>query len=166
MDDTNIQLLSAWNVSHTWQIWLLFSAKEMWHMPCRLTSGWWYSRFWKASGIPTFRTRLIHQPGRYLGFTDILVLAKMADFISLRCWQNAVTFHTHPDNLHKKAQQTKSRELSCSNASRCIFINKQTRWTMKHASAVVAKTKASSLIRLIKNHSKYWNCCDLKKFSS
>jgi len=36
----------------------------------------------------------------------------------------------------------------------CIFINKQTRWTMKHASAVTAKTKASSLIRLITIHSK------------
>jgi len=33
----------------------------------------------------------------------------------------------HPDNLRKEAQRTKSRKLSCSNASRCIFINKQTR---------------------------------------
>jgi len=66
-----------------------------------------------------------------------------------RCWQNAVIFLTHPDNLHKKAQRTKSKQLSCSNASRCLFINKQTRWTMKHASAVAAKTKESSLITLI-----------------
>jgi len=76
--------------------------------------------------------------------TDILVLAKTADFISLsRCWQNAVTFLTHPDNLRKKAQQSKSRQLCYSNASRCGFINKQTRLTVEHASAVAAETKAS-----------------------
>jgi len=70
----------------------------------------------------------------YLGFTNISVLAKMADFeIGLiRCWQNAVTFLTYADNLGKKTQQTKSRQLSCINASRCVFINKQTRWTMEH----------------------------------
>jgi len=40
-----------------------------------------------------------------LGFTDISVSAKTADFIGLsRCWQNA-------DNLSKKAR-TKSRQLS------------------------------------------------------
>jgi len=35
-----------------------------------------------------------------------------------RCWQNAVIFFTHPDNLLKKAQQSisKSRQLSCNNA--------------------------------------------------
>jgi len=61
----------------------------------------------------------------YLGFADILVSAKMADIIGLsRCWQNAAIFLTHADNLCKKAQQTKSRQLSCSNASRCVFINK------------------------------------------
>jgi len=50
--------------------------------------------------------------GRYLGFTDILVSAKMANFISLsRCWPNAVIFLTHPDNLCKKAQWTRSRLL-------------------------------------------------------
>jgi len=27
-----------------------------------------------------------------------------------------------------------------SNASRCVFRNKQTRWTMEHASAVTAET--------------------------
>jgi len=47
----------------------------------------------------------------------------MADFIGLgRSWQNAVIFYTHPDNLRKKAQWTKSRQLSCSNADRCAFI--------------------------------------------
>jgi len=84
--------------------------------------------------------------GWYLDFTDISVSAKTADIIGLsRCWQNAVIFLTHPDNLHEKAQWTKSRQFSCSNASRCIFINKQTRWTMEHVSAIAAETKASSL---------------------
>jgi len=62
------------------------------------------------------------------GFADISVSAKTADFIGLsRCWQNAVILLTHPDNLLKKAQQSKSRQLSCSNVSRCVFVNKQTR---------------------------------------
>ena len=81
-----------------------------------------------------------------------------------RCWQNAVIFLMHPDNLCKKAQRTKSRQLSCSNASRCVFINKQTRWIMKHASAVEAKTKASSWIRLIKNHSKILKLLQFEQF--
>jgi len=55
-----------------------------------------------------------------------------------RCWQNAVIFLMHADNLRKKAHQTKSWQLSCNNASRCVFINKQTRWTMWHMSAVTA----------------------------
>ena len=63
-------------------------------------------------------------------------------------------------NLHKKAQRTKSRQLSCSNASKCIFINKQTRWTTEHVSTVATETKASSLITLIKHHTKFWNCCN------
>jgi len=88
--------------------------------------------------------------GRYLGFTDISVSAKTADFIGLsRCWQNAVIFLTHADNLRKKAQRSKSRQLSYNNASRCGFINKQKRLTMERASAVTTETKASSLIRLI-----------------
>jgi len=53
------------------------------------------------------------------------------------------------DNLHKKAQWTNSRQLSCTNISRCVFINKQTRWIMNHVLAVATKTRASSLIRLI-----------------
>ena len=78
--------------------------------------------------------------GRYLGFVNISVSAKTADFIDFsRCWQNAVIFLSHPDTLSKKVQWTKSRQLSCSNASRCGFINKQTRWTMVHTSAVAAK---------------------------
>jgi len=94
--------------------------------------------------------------GQYLGFTDRLVLAKITDFISLsRCWQNAVMFLMHVDNLQKKAQQTKSRHLSCSHARTCVIINKQTR-TMECMSTITAETKASSFIRLIKIHVKYW----------
>jgi len=44
-----------------------------------------------------------------LGFADISASAKTADLIGLsRCWQNAVIFLTHPDNLRKKAQRSKS----------------------------------------------------------
>jgi len=81
----------------------------------------------------------------YLGFTDISISAITADFIGLsRCWQNAVIFLMHPDNLRKIAQQSKSRQLSYRNASKCGFINKQTRLTMEHASAVAAEIKGSS----------------------
>ena len=76
---------------------------------------------------------------------------------------NAVIFLTHGDNLHKKAQRTTSRQLSCSNASRCVLINKRTRWTMEHASAVTAETNASSSIRLIKNHSKILKLLQFEK---
>ena len=83
--------------------------------------------------------------GLYLGFTDISVLAKTANFIGLsRCWQNAVIFLTHPNNLRKKHNEA-SQHLSYSNTSRCGFINKQTRLTMKHAWAIAAETKASSV---------------------
>ena len=96
------------------------------------------------------RHRPIYQPGRYLGFTDISVSAKTADIIGLsRRWQNAVIFLTHPDNLRKKTQRSKSRQLSCSNASRCGSINKQTRWTMEHASVVAAETKASGSFAML-----------------
>ena len=62
-----------------------------------------------------------------------------------RSWQNAVIFLTHPDNLRKKAQRSKVKTvIFYNNASRCGFINKQTRLTMEHASAVAAETKASS----------------------
>ena len=78
----------------------------------------------------------------YLGFTEIswnIGIGRLADFISLSgCWQNV------PDYLRMKAQHSKTRQLSCSNANRCIFINKWTRSTMKHASAVAAETNASS----------------------
>jgi len=105
-----------------------------------------------TSSFKSFRDQPIYRPGwyigRYLSLTDISVSAKTTDFIGLsRCWQNTVIFLTHPNNLHKKTQQTKSRQLSYSNASRCGFINKQTRLTMEHASAVVAETKASSGFR-------------------
>jgi len=69
---------------------------------------------------------------QYLGFIDISVSAKTADIIGLnRSWQNAVVFLMHPDTLHKKAQRSKSKQLSYNNASRCGFINKQTRWRMR-----------------------------------
>jgi len=74
--------------------------------------------------------------GRYLSFTDIIDLN--------RSWQNAVIFYMHADNLRKKAQRSKSRQLSYSNASKCGFINKLTRLTMQCASAVTTETKASS----------------------
>jgi len=88
----------------------------------------------------------------YEGFAYILVLAKTAGLIGLCShWRKTVIFLTYADNPHKKAQQSKSRELSCSNAS------KQTRWTMEHALAVAVETKTSLLIRLIKSHSKISN---------
>jgi len=83
--------------------------------------------------------------GRYLGFTDISVSPVLADIIGLnRSWQNTAIFLTHPDNLRKKVQRSKSKQLSYNNASRCGFINKQTRSTMERASAVTTETNASS----------------------
>jgi len=65
----------------------------------------------------------INRIGRYLGFTNILVSAKTPNFIGInRCWQKAVIFLTHPDNLRKKAQRSKSRQLFYRNASRCGLI--------------------------------------------
>jgi len=47
----------------------------------------------------------------------------MTDIIGLsRSRQNAVIFLKHADNLHNKAQWSKSRQLSCSNASRYVFL--------------------------------------------
>jgi len=43
---------------------------------------------------------------------------------------------------------------------------KRTRSTVEHTSAVAAKTKASSLISLIKKHSKILKLLQLKNFSS
>jgi len=83
----------------------------------------------------------------YLAFTDISVSAKTADMIGFnRSWQNAVIFLTHPDNMRKKAQRYKSRQLSYDNARRCGFINKQTRLTVRRPSQPKQKhhTKASS----------------------
>jgi len=94
----------------------------------------------------TKKSKIGYRPSRYigwyLGFTDISVSANVIGFNRNR--QNAVTFLMHPDNLRKKAQHSKSRQLSYNNASRCGFINKQTRLTVEHASAVTPKTKASS----------------------
>jgi len=103
--------------------------------------------------------------GRYLGFTDISVSAKTADIIGLsRCWRKAVIFLTHADNLRKKAQRTKSRQLSCSNASRCVVMKKHTRSIIENALAVAAETKTSLLIRLIKDDSKNSELLRFEKF--
>jgi len=76
---------------------------------------------------------------RYLGFTIISVSSKTVDFIGLsKCSQYAVIFLTQPDNLHKKSQQSKSKQLSCSNTSRRAITNKHIRGTMEHMSAVAA----------------------------
>jgi len=64
----------------------------------------------------------------------------------------------NPDNVRKKAQRTKSRQ------SWLARFHKQAD-KMKHASAV-AETKASSLIRSIKNHSKILKLLQFEKFSS
>jgi len=96
-----------------------------------------------AQNWVTIRDWPIYRPGRFLDSTDISVSAKTADFISLsKCWQNAVIFLTHPDNLRKKAQRSKSRQLSYSKASRCGFINNLARLIIEHASAIAAETKA------------------------
>jgi len=89
--------------------------------------------------------------GRHLGFTDMSVSAKTTDFIGLcRSCEKAVIFLTHPDNWRWKAQRTKSRQLSCSTASRCVFMNKQTRWTVNTRQPSQPKQKHHQLIRLIK----------------
>jgi len=99
---------------------------------------------------------------RYLGFADISV---SADFIGLsRCWQNAVIFLTHPYNLRKKAQRSKSRQLSCSNASGCVFINKQTRWTMKQSQLNLKQS--ITINQITKNYSKILKLLQLENFSS
>jgi len=88
-----------------------------------------------------------------LGVTDISVSAKTADIIGLsRSWQNAVIFLTHPDNLRKKAQRSKSRQLSYNNGSRCGFINKQTRLTMERASVVTTETSINGKFRNAWSH--------------
>jgi len=62
--------------------------------------------------------------GRYLGFTDISVSAKMTDIISLvRCWQNAVIFIPH--TFRQLAQESTTKQVktvSCSNANRFVFL--------------------------------------------
>jgi len=63
------------------------------------------------------RDRLIYRPGLYIG-----LMFRFHRYIGKVGVDNAVIFLTHPDNMCKKAQQTKSRQLSCSNASRCVFI--------------------------------------------
>jgi len=114
------------------------------HAETAKTLHFWQGLEWKRLKLEIDRyigrSRCI---GRYLGFTDILVSTKTADCVGLsRCWRNVVIFLTHADNLRKKAQRTKSRQLSYSNASRCVFINKQTRQTMEHMSAVANRNKS------------------------
>jgi len=71
------------------------------------------------------RDRPIYQPDRYLGFTDILVLAKVGEIgLASVHVDKTVILLTPSDDLCKKAQRTKSRQLSCSNTSRYVFINK------------------------------------------
>jgi len=68
---------------------------------------------------------LIHRADNWVSPIFISVSAKMTDKIGLsRCWQNAIIFLMHLDNWHKKAQQSQSRQLPCTNVSRCIFIPK------------------------------------------
>jgi len=96
------------------------------------------SRDWRSTDILIW----LHRPILRL---PIYIYRHRPDKISFgKCPQNAVIFLTHSHTLPKKPQQSKSRQLSCSNASRCVFIKKQTRLTMEHVSSVVAKTKASS----------------------
>jgi len=79
-------------------------------------------RIWCADNWDHVNLEIDRYIGRYLGFTEISVSAKTADIIGLsRCWQNAVIFSTHSDNLRKKAQRSKSRQLSYSTVSRCVF---------------------------------------------
>jgi len=51
-------------------------------------------------------------------------MAKKSRFCQpeLWCYKNTVIFLMHADNVRKQAQWTKSRQLSCSNVSRCVFI--------------------------------------------
>jgi len=62
-----------------------------------------------------------------------------------RSWQNAIIFLTHPDNLRKKAQRSKSRQLSYNNTSRCGFINKQTD-KVNHGACVSRYNRNKSII--------------------
>jgi len=75
---------------------------------------------WDTSFHSLTASCLYREIDRYLDFADVSVLAKTANLIGRsRCWQNTVIFLMHPDNLRKKAQWSKSRQLSYSNASRC-----------------------------------------------
>jgi len=102
------------------------------------------------------RDRPIYRPGwyigQYLGFTDISVLVKTADIIGLnRSWQNAVIFLTHPDNLRKQAQRSKSRPLSYNNASRCGFTNSR----KKASSGSFAMLEATTCRCCVRINSRY-----------
>jgi len=65
------------------------------------------------------RDRPIYRPGRY--YRPIFGFYRYIGIGLSRCWQNAVIFLKHADNLRTKVHRTKSRQLSCSNANRCIF---------------------------------------------
>jgi len=73
-----------------------------------------------------------------LGFTDISVSASVG--VDKTLFYSSLIHN----NLRKKAQRSKSRQSSYKNASRCGFINKQTRLTMERALAVAIETKVSS----------------------
>jgi len=83
-----------------------------------------------------------------LSFIDISVSASVGTDETL-----LYSSHMHCRQLVQENTK-KSRQLSLSNVSRCVFINKQTRWIVEHMSAVAAETKALLPVRLIKNHSK------------
>jgi len=82
-----------------------------------------------------------------LGFADISVSASVGIDKTLLY---SSPMQTTCARKHNKASQ----DSYLTKTLACVFINKQTIWTMEHALAVTAETKASSLIRLMKNHSK------------
>jgi len=80
-----------------------------------------------------------------LGFANISVSAKTADFIGLsRCWQNTVIVLTHPDNLLKKAEQSKLRQLSCSNVAGAFSKKKTDK--MNHGTCISHRSRNQSII--------------------
>jgi len=79
---------------------------------CVSSSSFMYLRF------PCYSDACLNSSALRVGVTTLLntkllsVSAKIAGFIGLsRCWQNAVIFLTHPDNLRKKVQRTQSRVI-------------------------------------------------------
>jgi len=63
--------------------------------------------------------------------------------IGLEVVDKTLLHFSHIQTTCTRKYNESSQQLSYSNASRCVFINKQTRLTMEHALAVTAETKAS-----------------------